>query len=189
MLPGSLHGGTRSLSAPSLVLLASCCLPVHSFWLHFCALRGQPNFGTLFVVYLTCWIELPLQRELDFHHLQGLQVGFLFGHVLCPCQLPFRLWGPIWLFHGFALRPLYSSLDALLRPLEIIAVPWVTFGFACARFTAFRIHFWGSSLELVFAVHVVPLRSLCRLAPFHSLCMISGCLIYLQGFHFQSKSA
>ena len=35
------------------------------------------------------------------------------------------------------LRPLLSSLDALLRPLGIIVLPWVAFGFTSVQFTAF----------------------------------------------------
>ena len=38
----------------------------------------------------TCWIELSLQRELDFALLQELRFGPIFGYLLDPCLLPFR---------------------------------------------------------------------------------------------------
>ena len=88
-------------------------------------------------------IELPLQRELDFHLLQGLQVGHLFGHLLCPCQLPFRLLGPIWLLYGPALRPLSSSLDAFWRPPGPLLFLGSRLAPTPARFAAFGVFFWG----------------------------------------------
>ena len=41
---------------------------------------------------------------------------------------------------ALVLRRLLSSLDALLRPLGIIVLPWVAFGFTSAQ----GIHFWGA---------------------------------------------
>ena len=44
---------------------------------------------------------------------------------------------------GLTLRPLLSSLDALLRQLGIIVLPWAAFGFTSAQFTAFGVYFLG----------------------------------------------
>ena len=78
----------------------------------------------------TCWIELSLERELDFTLLQEFQFGRLFGHLLDLCPLLFiakhisglhlvPLWAPA--------ETSFASLAALWHPPGITSRPRVTF--------------------------------------------------------------
>ena len=72
MLPRLLHGRNQvpfvaNFGSTGFIFMLSVSNPVL-----------KPHSGFL----QTCWIELSLQRELDFALLQELQFGHLFGHCL-----------------------------------------------------------------------------------------------------------
>ena len=87
MLPTSPHGGTGSLLVPVWPLTV---LPWGSAGFISMLSVSNPVLRLPLGCLRTCWIELSLQRELNFALLQELRFGSLFGYLLDPCLLPFR---------------------------------------------------------------------------------------------------
>ena len=113
----------------------------------------------------TCWIELSLQRELDFALLQELPFGSLFGHLLDPCPPPFRrqthLGSSLGCSCGLLVRPLLPPLmPSGIRKGSLLALGPL-FSLSWDPFAALGVSFQG---------HVAPTCSL--LTWFH--CPLSG---------------
>ena len=95
----------------------------------------------------TCWIELSLQRELDFPLLQELRLVFFFGApsgcMSASFSSPNALQGPTWFFYRLPLRPRLPPLllsgicnGSLLALGSLFAQSWV-------QFPALGVSFWG----------------------------------------------